>query len=458
MQISFQVINIQHINTMTFKLNLNENKLTCIVGKNGVGKTTLIKAINNLYSADTFKKTSPDSIFKEQSAVIYNINDDEYRFDYDPVIRSLNSKSIIPGSIKKSIDVELPMPFGKRFNFFQSISNADTEIRKIIALENYDKPIELIGFMNDIYSTKKFDRLIQVEVRNISYYCILLDDSKYIREDYLSSGEYFLISLYRQIKNRCKLIVIDEIDISLDAAAQAHLIGKLRKFCHEYQVNILFTTHSLAIMRTMHDGENGELFYMEECDGNVEVSRKSYNYIKSILFGFKDNWDKYILTEDDVLEKFLEYVIKKYCNNIFYKYKIIYIGGGPNVTDLMSRNAEQNGGFFSTPDNVISILDGDQREESYAKGVQYVHCIPFNSVEKKLHQDYTSSDTTLKKIQVNNDVKPKGLYKAYIKDEEMSEDEIFKYLCDKYNDEVKNFSEILQCFLSPSVNATRSLK
>ena len=39
------------------------------------------------------------------------------------------------------------------------------------------------------------------------------------REDYLSSGEYFLIRLYRTIMSSARLIVIDEIDISLDAVA-----------------------------------------------------------------------------------------------------------------------------------------------------------------------------------------------------------------------------------------------
>ena len=44
-----------------------------------------------------------------------------------------------------------------------------------------------------------------------------------------------------------KLIVIDEIDISLDAAAQAKLVEQLRLSCQKYAVNIVFTTHSLTL-------------------------------------------------------------------------------------------------------------------------------------------------------------------------------------------------------------------
>jgi AAA15 family ATPase/GTPase len=42
--------NIQHIS----ELQLIFLKIGCIVGKNGIGKTTLVKAINNLQSTDTF--------------------------------------------------------------------------------------------------------------------------------------------------------------------------------------------------------------------------------------------------------------------------------------------------------------------------------------------------------------------------------------------------------------------
>ncbi|WP_232254013.1 AAA family ATPase [Pseudomonas glycinae] len=56
MQLSVELKNIQHVKSLTFCVDLSENKLTCIVGKNGIGKTTLIKAILNFRSADTFPR------------------------------------------------------------------------------------------------------------------------------------------------------------------------------------------------------------------------------------------------------------------------------------------------------------------------------------------------------------------------------------------------------------------
>lgn len=441
MNISLTIKNIQHLKCLNFELDLNQNKITCIVGKNGAGKTTLIKAIGNLASADTFKKTSPDNIFDKTSSITYLADGHQVVFDYDPSIQSLNSKEIIPSAIKTLIDVELPLPFGSRFTFFQSISNADKDIRQAITIGNHEKPLELIKFLNNIYSTKKFDDLVEIKIKKSSYFCILLEDKKYIREDYLSSGEFFLISLYRKIKNKCRLIVIDEIDISLDAAAQVHLIKNLRSFCLKYSVNLLFTTHSLAMMQTL---ESEELYYMREIDGDVEISPASYNFIKSLLFGFV-GWDKYIITEDKVLKAFIEYIINNYCTDLFYEYLLIYAGGGREAVDLMERNKHEK--FFSESHNVISILDGDQRNLLHAQKPE-VFCIPFENVEAALFDAYQNA-TDIPRIQqqVVNPL-PKNIYKLLIREKIMTETDIFKYLCKNNSASISAFASQVNQFLS----------
>ncbi len=441
MEISINIGNIQHIARMEFNINLSDCKLTCLVGRNGAGKTTLVKALNNISSADTFKKTSSDSIFNESSFIEYKINNETYEFNFDKTIKSLNCKKIIPEPIKRQIDVELPMPYGERFNFFQSVSDADLEIRRSIILENYSTPIELIELLSRIYENDKFKSLVEVKIKNTEYYCILLEDNKYIREDYLSSGEYFLISLYRKIKNRRKLIVIDEIDISLDAAAQSHLVENLRNFCARYEVNVLFTTHSLAMMRTL---QTEELLYIRNDLEKLEIIPASYNYIKATLFGFI-GWDRYILTEDKVLQRFIEYTISRYCIESFFEYKIIYVGGGENVADLLRRNISER--FLSTPENVIAILDGDQRDFRHAKK-ESIYCIPIESVEKALFSAYQDSSLPARPESEHPITTPKKLYGMLIRQRLMSEAQVFCYLCDVHNEKMREFSKILERFLS----------
>ena len=382
MNVLIRLTDIQHVKEVEFSFNLESNGLICIAGKNGTGKTTLVKAIRNITNADTFKKTSSEGIFNSSSSIIYEIDGLKITFEYDQSLKSLNCKEQIPDDLRASIAVELPIPHGERFNFFQRISNADADIRKSIILNQYTSPKELTEFLQDIYQNKKFENLIEISIRSAKYYCSLLPNGRYLREDYLSSGEYFLISLYRRIMKGCRLIVIDEIDISLDAAAQVRLVKQLREFGRKYRVIFVFTTHSLAMMRTLHPEE---LFYMDQNPVTriATITNVSYNYVKSILFGFT-GWDKYILTEDDVLKEFLEHVIQHYCGDLFYKYRIIFIGGASNTTDLMKRNSDEH--FLADAGNVIAVLDGDQRGLRHSRG-KNTYCIPIDSVEKALLAD-----------------------------------------------------------------------
>ncbi|MGF6809435.1 ABC-type dipeptide/oligopeptide/nickel transport system ATPase subunit [Paraburkholderia sp. Clong3] len=446
MNLILKIENVQHVRSAELTLDLDANGITCLVGRNGIGKTTLVKALRNLRIADTFKKTAVDSIFSTSSKIIYSCDPYEYVFTFDPKLQSLNCKTVVAQQLRDSLEVELPMPYGDRFNFFQSISDADHEIRRNIVIESYTRPDELIDFLHTIYDNNKFDNLRCIVIKKKSYYCQILDESRYIREDYFSSGEYFLISLYRNIVAGRKLIVIDEIDISLDAAAQTKLVAQLRVYCQKYAVNIVFTTHSLAMMETL---QAEELHYIESKDGVLDIQPVSFNYAKSLLFGFA-GWDKYILTEDDVLENFIEFVIKRYLLRTFYKYKIIFIGGGTNTVRLMDRNSDQN--FFSTEGNVISVLDGDQRALRYARDRHNIEFLPWESIEKQIFIEYTDGNHWPRlSIEENPGIdnqNGKNLYAALIRNRIVSEDEMFLHLCETYDEQARAFAHSLSGFLN----------
>ena len=449
MQFKVEIHNVQQIEQLSLNLNLAENKLTCLVGRNGIGKTTLVRSLKNLSQADTFLHTAPPGIFSDDSRICYWANGEKVTFAYDPHIRRLNCKEEIPQNIRRLCTVELPIPHGSRFEFFQSIGRVDRDIRRQIILEEYSRPEELIKFLSDIYSSEKekFQSLIGTEVRGDSYFSLLRDDGTYIREDYFSSGEYFLVSLYRTIiTGSARLIVVDEIDISLDAVAQVQLIKKLRELCVKYDCNVLFTTHSLAMMRTLDDNE---LFYMEREGMNTELRPTSYSYIKSRLFGFF-GFDRYILTEDRVLHDFLQTFIRRCCKNVFFEYTIIYIGGGRQVVDLLVRNRRDQ--FFSEPNNVIAVLDGDQREEKFAQKSN-VYCLPFQSVEKALYECYKEGDFPYRLDEGKGFNTEKDLFNSLQRDKVMDNETINRCICCKYEMNLDPLASVLMKFLSPEMTA-----
>lgn len=433
---------IQHVATLTYDLDLSRPGLVCLVGRNGTGKTTLVRALRNLANADTFVRTATPYAFSPTSRITYVLDDTQVVFEYDERIRSLNCREAIPTELRSLIAAELPMPHGTRFNYFKSASEADLDIRKAIALGEHNPPEELIAFLTAMYSSTRYSNMVEVAVKGKSYYAIVKSDGTHIREDYLSSGEYFLINLYRTIKGAAQLIVIDEIDISLDSAAQANLAAWIRDFCTRYDRKILFTTHSLALMRQL---KTSELFYVDERNGHISISPTSYSYAKARLFGFS-GWDKYILTEDEVLQGFIEALIAKFCPKSFFRYKVIYIGGGTQVVSLMRHNEQEQ--FLSSPEKVIAILDGDQKNEKVTLHPG-VHTIPIESVEKAIYADRQNADFPFR-TEKSNFTGPKDFHRYLQQKKIATQKEIFEYLINKNDKALQDIAGVLRNFLVPT--------
>ncbi len=396
MKFGITLKNIQHVDYLNFDLDLTEGKLICLSGKNSVGKTTLFRAVRNLYLNNTFIETAAPYIFNSNSCVEYRIDKTNITFTYNEKLSVIDSRQNIPDSIKELFLVELPIPHGERFNQFKKLADIDSTIRAKIAVGDYQTPIELIEFLHNVYGEERFNNLKSISINNKLYYFILKDDHDryYIREDYFSSGEYFLISLYRHINSRKLIIFIDEIDISLDSRAQVNLLNMLRLHCKEKNINIIFTTHSLALMKTLNPDE---LYYIENdaSNGEISINNRSYNFVKSVLYGFKGH-DKYILTEDKCLELYIRYIIEK-CPNVFYTHEIIYVGGGSQVVDLIKRNSTQE--FLGKNNDIFALLDGDQRSEKYHVGLDNVHFLPFDNIEVEILNRYNSNDPAIPKVQ-----------------------------------------------------------
>lgn len=437
MRFSVQIEGVRPITALTFEINLDRHGLLCIVGKNSAGKTTLAKAIMNFALSDTFMRTSSEGIFDSSSTIRYKVDEVEYLFTYDAALRSLSTKKPVPANLKKLIAVEMSAPHGQRFTFFRTLANADDDIRRAIVLGQCQKPAELIEFLSSIYGERRFDDLQEVQFSGGVCCCIVQPDKRYIREDYFSSGEYFLINLYRKVLKRTSLVVIDEIDIALDANAQAQLAVQLRVLCEKHRVTVVFTSHSLALMQTL---KPVELHYLDRTEAQTLLTPMSFNAIKSLMFGFK-GWDRYILTEDDVLEEFLKYVIAQYCSPAFFSYQIIQMGGGGQATGLMRKNIAYE--FLGPKAHVISILDGDLQIHNHSPSV---FCIPLPNVEQALWDEYRQPGFS-HTFEGGDILEPKPLYWKFVRSRKLAREEIFKLLCDRHNVELQQFSQILTDFL-----------
>jgi ABC-type dipeptide/oligopeptide/nickel transport system ATPase subunit len=439
MQFRISIQNVQHIRALRLELDLEASAIFCLAGRNAVGKTTLVRSLKNLAASDTFLKTAGPRIFAPESRIEYELDGNRVVFLFDASIGSLNCRSVIPSEMRDLVSTELPMPYGARFNFHRSASEADAEIREAVVLGDYSTPAELIDFLSAIYSTSKFERLIEVRAKGAKFYCILLDNDRYLREDYFSSGEYFLINLYRAIRGSSRLIVVDEIEISLDAAAQVQLASWLRGFCTTYGRSLMFTTQSLTVMKTL---KPAELRYMEIDEGVVHIYPASYSYIKARLFGFR-GWDRYILTEDEVLASFIEHLVGVSCDGGLLTHKVIHIGGGHQVVDLMLRNQAEN--FLADGESVMAILDGDQVGRHAAR--DQLHYVPFQSVEKALLTHYFEDGFPFRLPGRDNFTSGKDLFNSILQQSAGTAISINEYLREKYRDQLVPLVDYLRGFV-----------
>lgn len=440
MQFRVEIENVLPVTKLVFEIDLNQHGIHCIVGKNGAGKTTLAKAIMNLALADTFVRTSSDGVFNDSSAIRYTLGTEQYLFTYDPELRSISTRQPVLGHHKAAVSVEMPAPHGQRFTFFRTLSDQDEDIRQAVILGRYKKPTALIEFLTNIYQDHRFDDLVEIQFRRGVCCCFVYNDKRYLREDYFSSGEYFLINLYRKITLETPLVVIDEIDISLDASTQARLAEQIRQLCTKHSSSVVFTSHSLALMQTL---KPGEILYLDRDrdTGAITLAPMSFNGVKSLMFGF-EGYDRYILTEDERLEQFLRYAINRYCSPTFYSYQVICAGGHGYVKALMNLNDKYD--FYGPKENVICVLDGDQSEQPQPK---QVFCLPIKNVENALWHLY-QEDNFPYRFNGGDELKAKPLYGQLTKSRNLiSPEEICKLLCDRHDNAMKQFAVTLTSFL-----------
>ena len=444
--LELNIKNIQHIQSLECNFDLSSYGLHCIVGKNGVGKTTLIKILQNFKETNFLDKISRLNIINKNSEIKYTFNDIQYSFTAQQIGNKyiLDSNDSLPQDVQENIFTELPFPSGKRFSEFAKLGEIGNDVQAKFALEKYEDCEELISIFSEVYQKNKFDNLKQITIKQKKYYFIPLNQENYLREDNFSSGEYMIVQIYKLIQNKSKLIVIDELDISLDAAAQVRFIKALSKLATQYEVNFLFTVHSLAIMKLFSEDDlNGSLYYMETDGKQTTIEKRSYNFIKAELFQFV-GYDKIILTEDKMLKSYMEYIIDF---PIDPKYAIIDIAGASQTVDLMGKSNSQD--LFNGA-KVLTVLDADQQREYSQADINF---IPFESIEKDFYSNYFSYYQ--RKINADSIERAKGIgkkskafYHEIIDRNILTKNDIFDKLNSLKSTEFQTFKNDLKDFFN----------
>ena len=431
--VKIELNNIKGFTRLAVDFTFSSSNMIVVTGKNGVGKTSVVKAFNLVSDPQVFQKTAGLNTVRNNSSILFEIDDyPPFKFTYNKAMDVLDTKDKLPK--ESDITAELPFPFGSRFKQFSLISNYDNEIRTNIAASQYEEAIELVNFLSRIYSDHKLSDLKVTKIGKFSFYFVLLDNDYYIREDHLSSGEYFLIQLYRLITSGASLILIDELDLALDAAAQVKLYSTIKEIVSGSSTRVILFSHSLAFMSTVDDGG---LYYLENGTGSTYLEARSFGYVKSDLYGFHGK-DRYIITEDDVLVGFLNYLIRKHISP-FFEYEIIPVGGLAQIESMGRKNDAHQ--IFGDSENLIIFVDKDIVEKLKYAGPSKVLHSPVDDIELFIWRNKSKLPADLRNLSFKHAEKEKATAKTFwkkiIRTESISSDELFEIVASENQTETE---------------------
>lgn len=380
--------------------------ITAIAGQNATGKSTILSIIGNsaeLKAKDgktitnerfrtEFSEIVKGSKEYDKSGVIgylyYNDNNgNEQKISLRTTWQRKDKTSteqtrfrIIPKREinEKTIESKLPIPvFYLGLSRLYPLGEIDDER---IQLTNINKNIN----DNDKYwlidNYKKILSLDTVDIKDISSY---KTDEKFSGGinteiyDYItnSAGQdnlmqiMYVILSFKKLKETFNfnskkwdggLIIIDEIDATLHPAAQIRLIDFLYKQSTDLEVQVLFTTHSLQILKHLNEKNNKSkdisICYLTTANTNLEIKiNPNYKFMENdmLISNFYDNIISNQITvysEDAETRWMFKYLLRDYINTLnIIDTKL----GADTLLSLLYNDSS----YFK---NVLFILDGDK--------------------------------------------------------------------------------------------------
>jgi len=189
----FRLNNVQFKNILDInKLNIPNNKVTCIVGESGSGKSTLLRLLNKLMSCD-----SGEISFNDRP--LYSINSVELR---RTIVMLPQQPVIFPGTVRDNLLIGL--------KFAEKPAVDEEKLYQILRMIHLDKELN--------------------------------EDS-----DKLSGGEKQRLALGRVILLDPEVFLLDEPSSALDEETERIIVEDLVAYTKETNKTLIMVTHSKKI-------------------------------------------------------------------------------------------------------------------------------------------------------------------------------------------------------------------
>jgi energy-coupling factor transporter ATP-binding protein EcfA2 len=416
---TISIANFRHLNNLS-NIKIGE-KLTVIAGVNGTGKSSLLGLIGHIFS------------FRDESGIIKSIDNkpfetkfsEVFRFspDYDYRVPYTYSLTFEDGTIKNAVSryIERDRRFRIDVGARQRTSGKERlpviylGLKRLIPLaQENEKSIKTIeddklseedkNLYKDWHNRVLVinDQVMPQHTKSRNKELYYAECEKYdangnsAGQDNIAQIILALLS-FKKLKEEMQtdylggLLLIDEVDATLYPAAQFQLMKLLLKAATDYELQIIFTSHSIEIIRCMLDPDERDLYFSSEVvylrypSGIIEVIQDK-NEVKGIIAELRHERftelakpKTSIYLEDAEARLFFKGIIDR---EIKKELKIQNFNFGANAYGSLIE------GKFPDINKSLFVIDGDKSNNVRLKRLRNVLFLPGSTRPENVIYDY----------------------------------------------------------------------
>lgn len=368
MGINVKIHNVKNIDDFEFEIP-TEKGLYALTGENGSGKSTVISC-----AAASFYVPSFYDYFGNPREGAY-IN---FSFDgKNRSVKEVNGKwkapskrsflgitgfyegSIVFGNRFKDIDYSL---LGKLALIDKNqLEEASDFVKKSLGNILHDDE----EYYQNLY-VLRYDVAKNMGLQRLPYY--YENKGALISQLNMSTGENLLLTILNSLEKRLKkdvygetpaFMFLDEIELALHSSALRRLVFFLREIAEKNNTVVLFSTHSIELIRSI-PAEN--IYYLQRhVDGSIEVINPCYPvYATRNLESSNYGHDYIIMVEDELARAIVERILRQKRLLSNKRVLVIAVGGWTEVLRFAYDTIRSNLALSTT--KILIVLDRDIRE------------------------------------------------------------------------------------------------